>query len=111
MAQSPVRPRLPHPLPPANPEHDRPIWYGGNFKVTVPVDGLVPANPHKAFETCCAFQLDLEVWKRTTNGCSSPRHFHANRCEFSFTVIREDLIGHPDHPGCSELCPPEGQND
>jgi len=85
----------------------RPHWSGGNFKVTVPVGGLVPGNPHRAFETCCAFLLRLRVWKRTTNGCTSPRHFHANWCEFSFTLFREDLIGHPDHPACSELCPPE----
>ena len=85
----------------------RPHWYGGNFKVTVPVDGVVPANPHRAFETCCAFLLRLRVWKRTTDGCTSPVYFHVNWCEFSFTVFREDLVGHPDHKACAELCPPE----
>jgi hypothetical protein len=94
-------------LLPANPEHDRPFWYGGNFKVTVTVDDLVPSTEHKAFETCCAYLLRLKVWKRTTNGCTGPAYFHVNHCEFSFTVIREDLIGDPAHPSCSELCPEE----
>ncbi|WP_136806818.1 hypothetical protein [Desulfosediminicola flagellatus] len=88
----------------------RPHWYGGNFKVTVPVDGIVPGSPHKAFETCCAFLIRLKVWKRTTNGCTAPQHFHTNWCEFSFTVLREDLVGHPDHTACSDLCPPEAQD-
>lgn len=94
-------------LPPADPEHDRPFWFGGNFKITVTVGDAVPSTPHHAFETCCAFQLRLRVWKRATNGCSSSYSFHYNQCEFSFTVIREDLIGDPAHPSCSELCPPE----
>ena len=83
---------------------DRPFWYGGNYKVTVTVGATIPSNTHKAFETCCAFLLRLRVWKRTTNGCG---RIHLNTCEFSFTVIREDLIGNPAHPSCSELCPPE----
>ncbi len=95
-------------LPAANPEHDRPFWYGGHFKVTVLVDALVPSNPHKVFETCCAYLLRLWVWKRTIEGlCTTPQYFHYNHCEFSFTVIREDLVGNPAHPSCSELCPPE----
>jgi hypothetical protein len=85
----------------------RPHWYGGNFKVTVPVGGVVLSNPHQAFETCCAFLLRLRVWKRTTDGCTSPVHFHVNLCEFSFTLFREDLVDHPDHKACSELCPPQ----
>ncbi|MGE0825942.1 MAG: hypothetical protein AB7G75_28990 [Candidatus Binatia bacterium] len=89
-------------LPVANPEHDRPFWFGGHFKATVTVDDLVPANPHRAFETCCAYLLRLEVWKRTTNGCTGGYYFHRNQCEFSFTVIREDLIGNPAHPSCTE---------
>ncbi len=87
-------------LPPTNPEHDRPFWYGGKFKVTVTVDD-------KVFETCCAYSLRLRVWKRTTNGCTGSYYFHYNHCDFSFTVIREDLIGNPNHPSCTEICPSE----
>ena len=94
-------------LPLANPEHDRPFWFGGNFKVKVKVDDIVPATEHKVFETCCAYLLRLRVWKRTTNGCTGSYYFHFNHCEFSFTVIREDLIGDPKHPSCSEICPEE----
>ena len=94
-------------LPPANPEHDRPFWFGGNFKVTVDVGDIVPATVHKVFETCYAYLLRLRVWKRTTNGCTGSYNFHYNHCEFSFTVIREDLIGDPEHPSCSEICPEE----
>lgn len=94
-------------LPPTEPEHARPFWFGGHFKVTTTVGATVPSNPHKAFETCCAFLVRLRVWKRTTNGCTGSTYFHYNHCEFSFTVIREDLIGDPNHPSCSELCPPE----
>ncbi|MFP7755612.1 hypothetical protein ACLG6S_13360 [Thermodesulfobacteriota bacterium B35] len=88
-------------LPATDPEHDRPFWYGGDFKVTVTVSDT-------AFPTCCAYLLRLWVWKRTTNGCTSSRHFHNNLCEFSFTVIREDLIGSPNDPSCTEICPPAG---
>ncbi len=89
-------------LPPVNPEHTRPIWFGGHFKATVTVDAVVPANPHRAFETCCAYLLRLEVWKRTTDGCTGGYYFHRNQCEFSFTIIREDLIGNPAFPSCTE---------
>jgi hypothetical protein len=85
-------------LLPGDPEHDRPGWFGGHYKVTVTVG-------EDAFETCCAYLLRLEVWKRTTNGCGSSKYFHANNCEFSFTVFRSDLIDDPDHPSCSDLCP------
>ena len=98
-------------LPATNPEHDRPFWYGGKFKVTVTVDDAIPSSPHKVFETCCAYTLHLGVWKRTTNGCTGPYHFHYNHCSFGFTVIREDLIGNPDHPSCTEICPPEQGQD
>jgi hypothetical protein len=94
-------------LPVTNPEHDRPFWYGGHFKVTVTADDLVPSTSHKVFETCCAYLLRLRVWKRTTDGCTSSQYFHYNHCEFSFTVIRTDLVGNPAHPSCSEICPPE----
>jgi len=92
-------------LPATNPEHDRPFWYGGNFKVTVTIDATIPANPHKVFETCCAYLLRLKVWKRTTDGCTSSQYFHYNYSEFSFTVIREDLIGNPSYPSCVEISP------
>ncbi len=88
-------------LPPTDDERARPFWYGGNFKVSVTVSDSV-------FPTCCAYLLRLWVWKRTTNGCTSSRYFHNNLCEFSFTVIREDLIGSPNNPSCTEICPPEG---
>ena len=94
-------------LPITNAEHDRPFWYGGNFKVTVTVGATITGNPHNAFETCCAYALRLRVWKRTTNGCT---RIHRNDCEFSFTLIREDLIGNPAFPSCTELCPPNENN-
>ncbi len=87
-------------LPATDPERDRPFWYGGGFKVNVTVSDT-------AFPTCCAYLLRLWVWKRTTNGCTPSRYFHNNLCEFSFTVIREDLIGSPDNPSCTEICPPD----
>ena len=86
---------------------NRPFWYGGNYKVTVTVGATILGNTHKAFETCCAFLLRLRVWKRTTNGCG---RIHLNTCEFSFTIIREDLIGNPAFPSCTELCPPDSSN-
>lgn len=89
-------------LPVTDPEHDRPFWYGGRFKVTVTVGE--PAGSHSVFETCCAFLLRLRVWKRTSHGCINPKYFHYNRCDFNFTVIREDLIGDREHPSCTELC-------
>ncbi|MDH5575880.1 MAG: hypothetical protein OEY80_10385, partial [Nitrospirota bacterium] len=75
----------------ANPEHARPFWYGGNFKVTVEVGAPVPGTTHHVFQTCCAYLLRLKVWKRTTDGCSASQHFHYNFSEFSFTVVRSDL--------------------
>jgi hypothetical protein len=89
-------------LPSTDPECNRPIWFGGNFKVTLTVDDPLPGNLHRVFETCCAYLLRLDVWKRTTDGCTIPRWFHYNQCEFSFTVIREDLIGKEGHPSCSD---------
>lgn len=82
-------------LDPSEPEHDRPFWFGGHFKVTVTVGDPVPGTSHHVFETCCAYLLRLKVWKRTTDGCTSSQHFHRNWSEFSFTIIRTD------HP-CSE---------
>ena len=90
-------------LPASDPEHDRPFWYGGNFQVTVTVGDPVPLTPHQVFETCCAYLLRLDVWKRTTSGCSAPRHFHNNQCEFSFTLVRTDL------PCGEDLCPPQNE--
>lgn len=78
-------------LPLSNPEHDRPFWNGGHFKITVVVGDPVPSTSHHVFETCCAFLLRLRVWKRTTNGCTSSMYFHSNWSEFSFTIIRADL--------------------
>lgn len=71
----------------------RPHWFGGNFKLEV---------RGSAFPTCCAYLLKLRAWKRTFDGCTSPYHFHWNVCEYSFTIIREDLIGDPNHEECSE---------
>ena len=82
-------------LPASNPEHDRPFWQGGNYKVTVTVGAPVPGTSHSVFETCCAYLLRLDVWKRTTSGCGI---IHRNRCEFSFTVLREDLADDPNCP-------------
>ncbi|MCG8457004.1 MAG: hypothetical protein MI919_12045, partial [Holophagales bacterium] len=87
-----------------DPGHVRPFWAGGTYEVAVVVGAPVPGSPHQAFGTCCAFQLDLRTWKRTTDGCTDIRHFHRNHCEYSFTVIRTDLIDHPDHPSCTSLC-------
>lgn len=58
----------------------RPFWSGGSFKVTL---------PGSAFPQSCAYQFRLRTWKRTSNGCTSPQHFHWNRCEFSFCVIKQ----------------------
>jgi hypothetical protein len=71
----------------------RPIWNGGKFKLQL---------PGSAFPTCCAYTLKLRTWKRTYDGCTASYHFHWNVCEYSFTIIREDLIGSPAHPECSE---------
>lgn len=63
-------------LPATDPEHDRPYWFGGNFKVTV---------TGEKFNTC-AYTLKLHVWKRTMVGCQKPSHVHANWCSYSFTI-------------------------
>jgi len=75
---------------------DRPIWYGGNYRI-----GLKGSD----FPTCCAYQLKLRTWKRTFRGCDDPYNFHWNVTEYSFTVIREDLIGNPLFKECQEICP------
>lgn len=90
-------------LPVTDPERGRPFWHGGNFQVTVTVGDPVPLTTHRVFETCCAYLLRLDVWKRTTSGCGGPRHFHNNRCEFSFTLVRTDL------PCGEDLCPPQNE--
>ncbi len=72
----------------------RPLWYGGDFKVT-----LTGAD----FPDCCAYLLKLRVWKRTTSGCDHPYYFHYNRCEYSFTLIKTDLLGTLE---CPDICPP-----
>ena len=63
-------------LPPTDPEHDRPCWKGGNYKVTVKGD---------KFSTC-AYTLRLRVWKRTREHCTDPYHVHVNWCSLSFTI-------------------------
>lgn len=63
-------------LPATDPEHDRPYWFGGNFKVTVKGD---------KFETC-AYTLRLRVWKRTIVDCINPYYVHVNWCSYSFTI-------------------------
>lgn len=63
-------------LPATDPEHDRPYWFGGNFKVTVKGD---------KFETC-AYTLKLRVWKRTIVSCQNPYYVHVNWCSYSFTI-------------------------
>ncbi|MCG7848337.1 MAG: hypothetical protein MIO93_04055 [ANME-2 cluster archaeon] len=57
------------------------------------------------FPTCCAYQLKLRAWKRTFRGCDNPYNFHWNVTEYSFTVIREYLIGNPLFKECQEICP------
>lgn len=63
-------------LPATDPEHDRPCWFGGNYKVTVKAD---------KFETC-AYTLRLRVWKRTIVHCINPYNVHVNWCSYSFTI-------------------------
>lgn len=60
----------------ADPERDRPYWFGGNFKVTVKGD---------RFETC-AYTFKLRVWKRTIVHCTHPKNVHVNWCSYSFTI-------------------------
>ncbi len=59
-----------------NPEHDRPYWYGGDFKVTISGD---------EFEKC-AYTLKLRTWKRTIENCQNSYYVHANWCSYSFTI-------------------------
>ena len=63
-------------LPVTDPEHDRPYWFGGNFKVTL---------TGEKFNTC-AYTLKLHVWKRTIVGCQKPYYVHGNWCSYSFTI-------------------------
>ena len=60
----------------ADPEHDRPYWFGGNFKVTIKGSRF----------TTCAYTLSLRVWKRTIEDCTDPLHVHVNWCSYSFTI-------------------------
>ena len=63
-------------LAPTDPEHDRPYWFGGNFKTTIKGSKF----------TTCAYTLSLRVWKRTIEGCTDPAHVHVNWCSYSFTI-------------------------
>jgi hypothetical protein len=63
-------------LPATDPEHDRPYWFGGDFKATVKGD---------KFQTC-AYTLKLRVWKRTIVDCQNPYYVHVNWCSYSFTI-------------------------
>jgi hypothetical protein len=65
----------------------RPHWYGGNYKVTL--RGC-------DFPVCCAYEIYLHGWKRTTNGCASPEWTHWNQYHNTFTVLRRDL--------CPDIC-------
>ncbi len=65
----------------------RPHWYGGNYKVTL--RGC-------DFPVCCAYDIYLHGWKRTTNGCNTPEWTHWNQYHNTFTVLRRDL--------CPDLC-------
>jgi hypothetical protein len=65
----------------------RPQWYGGNYKVTL--RGC-------DFPVCCAYDIYLHGWKRTTNGCNSPEWTHWNQYHNTFTVLRRDL--------CPDIC-------
>lgn len=60
----------------------RPHWYGGDYKVTL---------RGTDFPVCCAYDLRLYAWKRTTNGCAAPSNVHFNRFQVSFTVLRQEL--------------------
>lgn len=62
--------------PPADPEHDRPYWFGGNFKTTIKGSKF----------TTCAYTLVLRVWKRTIENCTAPTYVHVNWCSYSFTI-------------------------
>jgi hypothetical protein len=66
----------------------RPQWFGGDYKVT-----LTGAD----FPECCAYQIHLRAWKRTTDGCTDPQWIHANEFELAFTVLRPEL--------CPNTCP------
>lgn len=65
----------------------RPHWYGGEYKVTL--RGC-------DFPECCAYEIRLRAWKRTTNGCQTPEWTHWNRYHNTFTVLRRDL--------CPDIC-------
>jgi hypothetical protein len=65
----------------------RPFWYGGTYKVTL--RGC-------DFPTCCAYEIRLRAWKRTTNGCNAPEWTHWNRYHNTFTILRRDL--------CPDIC-------
>jgi len=65
----------------------RPYWYGGNYKVTL--RGC-------DFPECCAYEIYLHAWKRTSNGCQVPEWTHWNRYDNTFTVLRRNL--------CPDVC-------
>jgi hypothetical protein len=65
----------------------RPFWYGGNYKVTL--RGC-------DFPECCAYEIYLHAWKRTSNGCQVPEWTHWNRYDNTFTVLRRSL--------CPDVC-------
>ena len=65
----------------------RPHWYGGKYKVTL--RGC-------DFPVCCAYDIYLHAWKRTSNGCNVPAWTHWNQYHNTFTVLRRDL--------CPDIC-------
>lgn len=64
-------------LPATHLDKIRPMWHGGNFKVS-----LLGSN----FEASCAYTLKLRVWKRCIRHCNNEYHVHVNWCSYSFTI-------------------------
>jgi len=54
-----------------------PHWYGGSFRLTIPLN--------QAFPTPCCYQLELRAYKRTIAGCDSDFD-HNNLTEFTIGV-------------------------
>jgi hypothetical protein len=72
----------------------QPQWYGGTYKVLL--RGC-------DFPECCAYQIGLRAWKRTTNGCQNPKWNHWNRYDNTFTILRREL--------CPDLCRDRGEDE